>query len=61
MVADVQSAIISILEQEIVQQAYAGKDVAPIAQAKHVIAKSFLKLKQEYGIPEKEDMVDYSE
>lgn len=60
-VQDVQEAIIKILEEEIVESAYSGKDVAPIAQAKHVIAKSFLKLKQEYGIPEKEDMVDHSE
>lgn len=60
-VQDVQDAIIEILEQQIVESAYAGKDVSSIAQAKYVLLNAFLKLKQEYGIPEKEDLVDHSE
>lgn len=61
MMVDVQSAIIAILEKEIVQQAYAGKDVAPIAQAKQVFVKALQQLEKEYGIKKPENNIDHSE
>lgn len=61
MLTDVQLAVIGILEKEIVQKAYEGKDVAPVAQAKQVIVKALQQLESEYGIKKPENNVDHSE
>jgi serine protease Do len=61
MVKDVKKAIIDILEKEIVLQAYAGNDVAPIAQAKIVFVKALQQLEQEYGIKKNDSGVDHTE
>ena len=61
MVKDVKKAIIDILEKEIVLHAYAGNDVAPIAQAKIVFVKALQQLEQEYGIKKNDSGVDHTE
>lgn len=61
MVKDVKKAIIDILEKEIVLHAYAGNDVAPIAQAKIVFVKALQQLEQEYGIKKNDSGIDHTE
>lgn len=60
MLTDVQLAVIGILEKEIVQKAYEGKDVAPVAQAKQVIVKALQQLEAEYGIKPQGNDVDHT-
>lgn len=60
MLADVQSAVIDILEKEIITQAYAGNEVKHIASAKQVLVKAFQSLESELGIKPESDKVDHT-
>lgn len=60
MLADVQSAVIDILEKEIITNAYAGNDVKHIASAKQVIVKALQQLEAEYGIKPQGNDVDHT-
>jgi len=60
MLADVQSAVIDILEKEIITNAYAGNDVKHLALAKHVIVKALQQLEAEYGIKPQGNDVDHT-
>lgn len=60
MLADVQSAVIDILEKEIITHAYAGNEVKHIASAKQVLVKAFQQLESEFGIRPESDNVDHT-
>lgn len=60
MLTDVQSAVIDILEKEIITQAYAGNDVKHIASAKNVLVKALQKLESEFGIKKESDNIDHT-
>lgn len=60
MLADVQSAVIDILEKEIITNAYAGNDVKHIASAKQVIVKALQQLEAEYGIKPQGNDIDHT-